>query len=348
MNATQVLVRAQLQHCWQEAGSDLELERRISRQTGCKIDRRRLTKARLGQDAVDWSFEELGALDAYLSSMGGGFLRRPRLLALLAQQPRLTFVVPAYARKAEQRTDVSIWDFRTATRVIGAIEQMQGSAHFDIETVVDGCQSPQSRWDAISAASQAVCVIGSPRAFGIAELLLERVFGSRGGSPFAFLWPRVRFREMPRGRCSAAAKQTDEPGVWGGLEVGGKTYWERRDTDDRRTYGVIALHVGSGDDGMPAVAALIAGLTGPGSLAAAEILATQADFVSTGADSGVYWAAVEARVKEDASIGDNRVLVPHSARLIAGPEHLPVQVTDSGVPDHTRPDVPARQRLGTR
>jgi hypothetical protein len=315
------------------------VEREIEKAArGVTIDRRRLTRMATGEsvDDVSIKFEELEALSDYFRENGFTLLDRPRLLEALVARGSVSFLLGSYARTHRQRTDISRWDVKAMTAILGGIDRLRSGTNFEIRDVVKSDKVEKIVKDMHAGGDvpegPSLCCLGSPRANIAAEIMLCEMFsvpvgdagrGGRGDLPFAFVWPR---NEPMTSSFSMSTNDVD-CGRWRCLHGGPRDDgWAMRIGDDIypttpseevpwNTYGVaVAQRRPSGQ-----VWLVVAGLTGPATCAVAEVVASDLIMASLDRDnqrdnpedqgSSVVWVAIEAVAAVDRELhGDQRVI----------------------------------------
>jgi hypothetical protein len=311
------------------------VEREIEKAShGVTIDRRRLARMATGDlvDDVSIKFEELEALSEYFRENGFTLLDRPRLLEALVARGAVSFLLGSYARTHRQRTDISRWDVKAMTAILGGIDLLRSGTNFEIQDVIkpdkaeDIVRKMQAGGDVPEGPS--LCCLGSPRANIAAEIMLCEMFnvpvgdagrGARGDLPFAFVWPRGE----PMTSSFAMSANDVDCGRWRCLDSGpgedgwairiGEDVYPTKPSDDApwKTYGVaVAQRRPSGQ-----VWLVVAGLTGPATCAVAEVVASDLIMASLDREnpvdqgSSVVWAAIEAVTAVDDDLpGDKRVI----------------------------------------
>jgi len=216
------------------------------------------------------------------------------------------------------------------------INKISGTVTLDFDDILFSWPSGDANWDwtreldnprtRMSAVS-----VGSQRASPATELMLACMFGvepfkkpakhATPDLPFHFVWDETR------GYPSAFSRNVDEvPQLTTGrsegadrsklpwaLEIKGQYYRLERYVEESKTYGILAAQRRCTEDTGDQVWLVIAGLSGPGTAAAARVVANgdlQLPQGEIGKDSAVVWLAVEADVGLSNNLpGDNRVIV---------------------------------------
>jgi hypothetical protein len=328
-----------------------KLREAILGRTRCDISCKRLRELKHGRPQL-LTQEEFCALDAFfVESFGYGFLREPALLEVMSSGP-VRIVVGAYGRTDSRRADLSLWDLKSADAIadeLGARTRRSPGSLLRIYTPVPA--APHHPVDALRLGRDELAqtdregspitrvVIGSVKANIVAECVLAELFSidpfsrARTTSPFTFVWPDAPLSAFAQ--TGSGLANTDfhtwhgaVPENMVGLVLGRKTCLQElplpQEKPPRTTAAIIAVvrqHSG-------ALAVVLAGVTGPATLAATmallhdPLLAT----VAVPGHPGGWWAAVTASVregnKEEAALwGDDRNLVG-SAEVVQGPSML--------------------------
>ncbi len=299
------------------------------------------------------SLRELVALDRYLKRFNTGLpslFRSAQLLQVLADTGRINVVFASRAQKPERGAasrpsaswyDLSQWDVLSLARLQTETNRLTTNARFDIQTVL--LQESESEARAAAASSglladptRSLVAIGSPRASHITEGMFAGMFGvppfsrarpANEGPPFRFVWKREKgvfpgcttwFEDDLKAEDAKLARRVRDFKAW--------AVWTRKriyvselaSRGPSKAYGVLAVQRRPGGQ----IWLGMAGLTGVGTLATAEILPmiqNSLPHVEEGTCSPVLWAVVEAEVEIDSSenVAGPRIL---SQTLVEGPK----------------------------
>ncbi|MDH7502365.1 MAG: hypothetical protein QHJ82_06575 [Verrucomicrobiota bacterium] len=316
--------------------------------TGCYVDRRTLEKLVKNPEKVNISLRMLKALEAYFASKGMSLkgvpiFIKPYLIDSLVEQKRITFFLGSKPRPGTHRNDISRWDTRSLARLISRVSGFEVHMDYDIEDVLletpmDEKAAARTDWyKMLDDSTRSLVAIGSPKACHASEVMLARMLGvepfesalgcngSKLRVPFAFVWHRMppgRFRssfclthrEVKRigsgieiadvdGRKHMAEKKTsalilDIDRCRAELVPAGRTEWD--------AYGMIVAQRRAGGS----VWVVLAGITGPATYAAAELLkGIRGELPRQEPNGGMVLIqpiAVTIKIDRDCKVGDNR------------------------------------------
>lgn len=316
--------------------------------TGCSVDRRTLKKLVESPEQSSISFKMLKALEVYFASKGMSLkgvpiFTKPYLIESLVEQKRLTFFMGSKPRAGAQRNDISRWDTRSLARLISRVSGFEMHMDYDIEDVLletpmDEQAAARTDWyKMLDDSTRSLVAIGSPKACHASEVMLARMLGvepfgsalgKNGGRlrvPFAFVWHRMppgRFRSsfylahrelktigsgievvdadgrkrMAEKKASALIFNIDR--CRAALVPVGKTEWD--------AYGMIVAQRRAGGN----VWVVLAGITGPATYAAAELLECIRSELPRQEPNGglvlIQPIAVTIKIDRDCKVGDNR------------------------------------------
>jgi len=291
------------------------------------LDRRKLRRIVEGC-AVTLSLEELAALDEFLGPFGEGLgdvplFSKPAPLRALAASGHVTFLLGAYARKAEQRNDVSAFDVRSMAVLLRGLEKVKPGVGVDIEDVLfdEKVGAPK----VLHEPQRSVCSIGSPRACAASAAMLTKMFSGRQVTGTADPPPTVRFiwgrrdsdepsstfdadiaglREIDAG----LARDLERGRAWGAIQVDRGLFALRYDKQPQwPDYGLVALQRREQGRVWMVVAGLSAASTYACAVAVVEASIGSVDEGPRGVSS-VRWAVVEANITRSAAPGDPRTV----------------------------------------
>lgn len=305
-------------------GGCTALQEAIRRETKVKVDRRKLAAIAAGSQNVKLSLAELRALDDYLGSIRLSLFAQPRLLEALAETNCLSFFVAAQPREQERRNDLSRWDIQAVAAMLRGLDRLRSGIHFDIIDVLhyDPSKRPledADRWRTVlDDVHRSAVLVGASSVSAATEKALSAMFEvtplvapqADTPLPFYFIRPRAAFLAsafavdpayVPRGLTGRGPLRPDSIG----LRVADRVYVELvKEPRRRKSYGIMALQRRPSGQ----VWLTVAGLTGPATLAAAEAVTSELASERL-PKTGVFWAAVEVKIVEDATVcGDDRTL----------------------------------------
>lgn len=303
------------------------------------LDRRKLKIIADGKDDFTISIGELSAIDNYFGRLGRGLSDTPlfarhSLLKAVAENEQLSFLFGAFQRDEEVRNDVSLWDVKSVQEILDGLTKFGKARQVSFRDVPfsDAAGMHNQRETGIPKLLEqpqtSVCVIGSTRSNVAAEFALATMFGvepfkpAQRKLPFKFLWPSDKTR-LKKGFTSAFEAGTAEKEAFrnryrkainGELQttalVLGNEFYPvvpkgKRHWDD---YGIVALQRQSNHR----VLLVVAGLTGPSTLASAKACrfetSTLLPLPDSTVASDVLWAVVKARIAQSPGIGDVRTV----------------------------------------
>lgn len=282
------------------------------------INREKLTDLLAGKD-VTLSLTELANMDKYLSKHMCPVLACANLIQNLASPGRIHFDIGVHPRAQDPdhraTTDISHWDVQAMNQIVNSVNRAGNSCHFELHTGFPGFAPTLPMKDREGS----LVVIGSPRSCGSSFQALRDLF-PEGAPPFRFFWPDTPTEDR---FCTTTDDIDAKPypkhaGRMGptGILIGNTTFRESPVPGQRFTYAVIAVRLRQ--DG-PGAILLLAGLTGPGSFAAAKAAFSESAILNyrLNQDAPAAWWAIEAKVNEDTaiSVGDNRD--PRDINIIA-------------------------------
>jgi hypothetical protein len=275
------------------------------------------------------SLDELEAFDAYLDKKCGGrrvadLLAADTALEALARSKRVLFLYGA--KPVERGTYVSCWDVRALTHLMRAIQQRQPECSFEIQEVPlydrllpasELANALQERWGLLLEGGPSVVCLGSTRACLVTELLLSQMFTAapfrkevalqNTNLPFLFLWSRQQYEEIPstfaRPYQPQNASAGSPPNRFAAMSFSGEVKPVDRDRETFDEYAVVAAQRRTKGQ----IFAVVAGLTGPGTFAAAQLLDTRGFSLPDPLPDGrsrVAWIAVKAAVRK---LGGRRI-----------------------------------------
>jgi hypothetical protein len=327
-----------LQEVARQAGYCVEGERPL-------FDRRNLQAFVMDGSDMALTFVKMDVLDAFLraefrqpfASLFEPAQLLPALLAddhikiFLGAQPR---VVPPDTK----RTDLSHWDSRAMQEFFALINKVSGRVKLDFEDVLFEWPSradalPYARELDVAGSRTSIVSIGSQRASPVTELMLARMFDVEPFRarpvrshplPFQFLWDDGDYPSAFSGHIAVPRKRADDcasgRAPWA-LRIGTRIHRLERFVPRSKTFGVLAAQRRSTGNGTSQLWLVIAGLSGPGTTAAARFVgdaALSVPRVADGKNSPVMWMAVEADVTLTSAAGDNREIT--RCQRLAGPE----------------------------
>jgi hypothetical protein len=306
------------------------------------------------------SMSDLEAIDRFLRPLGQGLADRPLfdedcLMRDLARTGEVTFFVPT--RVVDHRDYTSVWDVRAFGAIAENMKLRWPTTQIKLREEVnrDFSRSPEGRdWSQLlHGAGTSYCCLGSPLATLLAEYMLSCMFGVTPFKtasapdqplPFYFVWypppaDEANDRRIPI-RFAVTADDLDATDGYSvkkdlpqairarhaqAFIVGEKVYEVRLDQHEHKDYAVVVAQRREKGE----IWVVIAGLSGPGTFAAASELVktsqTSDELISVpeskpGEVSAPVFAVVESVVKEDSSktFGDNRIAT--DAMIVAGPE----------------------------
>jgi len=335
-----------------EVGGFSELERKVNEVFANKESRRRIDRRKLKAIADGREFTistgELIAIDNYFSPLGIGFGDEPlfakeNALKSLARNGNLCVTIGAFQRNEEERNDVSLWDVKAFQEVRTAARKIRGDMPFTLHDVPffdeNGRHNHGDRSvpQLLSESRSSVCSIGSPRANVASEVILADMFGLKpfrlpsAAPPFRFYWCADAERTK-RGFSSAFdvslaeierldpkfALQARKKKRLSALVVGDTVHTVvPKIHGNWSDYGIVAAQKCAEDR----VRVVIAGLTGPSTLACAKACTTRLSLPTRpGEDScKVFWIVVRASVSQrKTGVGDLREL-QDSIEVVDGP-----------------------------
>ena len=220
---------------------------------------------------------------------------------------------------------MSRWDFHAAMSVIDAIHDVRPKMPVTITDILQQGTAKETTekpmLDRGGAGSGAVVIIGSPRACAASEIALSDFWGVeafRPGTasvPFAFVWPEGGSHRESAFECPWPLGADVTDGIKHNpsrrrkrqlaLRVDNTLYFEHVSKKQRRTFAVIAIKRVAQNS----VWAVIAGLTGPGTLAGVQALRENSLLSTAPLDEEIgsgFWAVVEAEILETGAVGDDR------------------------------------------
>jgi hypothetical protein len=312
------------------------------------IDRRKLKllaeDVQLGKNVVI-STNQLRALDVYLAHFNQGLahqpiFRRPEFLRTAVEGEEVIFLVGSKVHA--KRVDLSQWDVLSVAEIQRGVNRFSTSVHFDLRDVLLDEQVPAHDdtppWTEVLKDGQpSVICIGSPRSCHACESMLATMFGVTPFEsapahddlvPFHFVRPPDNDRRVPSRFVQTASElRAQHPGVAGEVErgshalrIGDEVHLaDRPDCQPCRTFGVIAVQRRAPGQ----VWTVAAGLNGAATHACALALeGMSSKLPPAGAGrSGVWWAVVEAFVREDQRYPGRGIFRVVRQRLLKGLTH---------------------------
>ncbi|MBL9139795.1 MAG: hypothetical protein JNK85_28250 [Verrucomicrobiales bacterium] len=299
---------------------------------------------------------QLVALHLYFSTRSGGLDKIPifsrrRLLDALQEQSEITVLIAAKSLVRRQ-THYTRWDSRalntTKSLLLRRFQEFGREVspppaidEVDVLLRPEGKNRPYAadRWHRLIVEDRRTLIsIGSPRASLASELLLASMFGVKPFGdrtvtvhdprlPFQFVWPPDRsfpaqstFALEPKDIAKQSARLSDQVRRGGSAAIAYRHQFLAAPASHAGgwdTFGVLcAQHRPNGN-----LWVVLSGLSGPATLAAAEVLAEiepePPPATGNGAPPPVLWGLVEARLTEDPASpeeADNRLL--NRARLL--------------------------------
>lgn len=332
-------------------GSFHRLADRIFQISGVPVDRRKLARIVAGEN-VTFRVSELAALDAYLALYGEGLAEKPLfepsgILAAIASGGAIKFLLASDPIQNLRNIDISHWDVRSMIEVMREV-QRNGQLQVDVEEVVfrSGDEPAvidyrrENWYRNLTGQPGAQVCIGSPRVARASEIMLSEMFGvdpfapqetGEAALPFYFFWPKKQryFRSsFVDDKPSAVVRLPGGDKAYSrikagamGLRLGEKLLTASSQLEATTSYGIIAAqrrHNGQ-------IRLVLAGLSGPSTLAAARAVGGIAETIPRGEpnqDSPVLWAVVEASIAVDKGLSGERRLV-RGQRINYGPKVWP-------------------------
>lgn len=324
------------------------------------VDRRKLKRIIEGT-GYSLSPRDLEALDTYLTPLGEGLADQPLLVereGILPALVRSGKVTVAFgARPLKDRYYVGLWDVKTSAVILNAIYRVRPAVVVDIQSAENSDPVDQKAVESLlrtvedETASEdkkaALCCIGSPRSSPLAEAMLCEMFGvsqerfrrpTPQGSPlpFLFVWPTDSGVGHPptggtfRSRFALRAQDLEDESLADAVKEGkAYAFVHRREIRPAyfpeaisKDYGVVVAQRRSNGQ----VWLVIAGLSGPGTFAAAravesKIAASLPEAVSGGHGPTLY-AVIEAEVQNSGEPGEHREVT--GLKLIESPQRWPL------------------------
>ena len=326
----------------EKLGSFTKLAAAITKASELKVDRRKLQKIVTGDERVGITVKDFVAIDTYLAPFGHGLTDKPLfdspwILNGLVDHGSVLMLLGSLYEENERRANLRRWDLKAVAKLTRQIHGAGPGTGIMVDDVVFTDELP-SRDVATSLPelldpSTSVCIIGSPRACWAAELALAEMFGVESFSdpdprlPFHFVWSKDLMHESKRSTFALDLSALEEAhpdavevfnaGDTRGLIVGDELYLSRRPEGSVtwKEYGVVV----SQRRATGQVVAVLAGLSGPGTIAAAEALVSHRTGTLPRAPDGgghgkVRWALVEATVEDRGGRHDSRAV--DSTRVI--------------------------------
>jgi hypothetical protein len=316
-----------------------------------RVDRRKLSDLAEGRQDVKLSVDELIALDVFLTPYGHGLgdnplFKKERILNTFLENRDVIFLLGSYPKEPEFRDVLSDWDVEAMFEVLRAGYRYRSDIHFDyVKFRADETVGPEPQpWkDVLRRTNVSLCSIGSPTACFASEYMLAQMFGIRAfeesaeaNVPFYFMWHHQRVAHIPRSAFSLLPSEPERRRR-GNIQVFGK--------DDRalilpgparRPYYFISGEVQAARKEYGVVVAqrrdlgqiwmVVAGLTGPSTLAAAQAVTRQLAMSLPGSTAGVpspvLWAVIEAEIQANPNRhGEQREI--GSISIVEGPRLWP-------------------------
>lgn len=304
---------------------------------GLNVDRRKLRKIVNGDETVPLTVKDFVAIDAYLAPFGDGLTDKPLfdspwILNGLVDHGPVLMLLGSLPEENDRRANVSRWDLKAVAKVTRQIHGVGPATGIMVDDV-EFTDKPPSRdvgesLPVLNDRSTSLCIIGSQRACWAAEVALADMFGVASFSdpdprlPFHFVWSanlKNFYRQSTFAldasalsgahRDAADALRSDDTRA---LVVGDKPYLSRRPEQNTtwKDYGVVVAQRREGGH----VVTVLAGLSGPGTFAAAEALVSHRTGTLPRAPEGgghgkVRWALVEATVEDRGGKRDNRAVI---------------------------------------
>lgn len=244
------------------------------------LDRRKLQDLYKGKTNIPLTIHEMELLDTYFTRDGGSglaelpmFRRREDLFQVLSKADRVSFFVGACFVESLNAEMIARWDVSALNAMRDRIGRDTAMESFDVATRNIGRPLDQKEWRAlrVQATGNVIVSIASPIANASSEYLLAEMFDIQAYRARSAL-PSVCFAHASDDSPSAFVREPAE--VEGmnsddvALLVNGQTHVTKRNGSE---YGVvIGQRTGPADHAV----FVVAGNTGPGTMAAAEFFAT--------------------------------------------------------------------------
>lgn len=300
------------------------------------IDRRKITQLSKGKLPRSLNYTELLALNSLTNGALAGALQKQRKTSIihsLEGAKEVTFILGA--REVDKTDHVSRWDVRAMAAVVRAIQTQcakppqinvedvlrarpsrTGSA-FDLTAYLE--KAKNQRWPTLLDRYEgALIAVGSTRSCHVIEHMLASMFECEiynpraARPPFHFVWTEALHERLPSSFARPGSPPARSGGVASeilGLDVGETFYPITPQEPSWDAYGVcVAQRRRTG-----ATWCVIAGATGPASLATADQLSSIDVLLpepqSPDVDGAPVWFVVKAEVQQDEDrVGDNRFI----------------------------------------
>jgi hypothetical protein len=305
----------------------------ISSQDTVTIDRRKLKRLAHHDRSVTLSIIEYEALDAYLERFGEGLTRRAffkssSLVQELAKSLDAAMILPSHL--GDEGPVMSYWDWQAMAEIQRTVNLYSNTITFDQVDVQRSAETDKAgpgygKWKHLfkdTGPSSLIC-IGSPRSNRATERALNDMFKPKpkpadrwDNLPFSFVFLTEKgssglksafsrpVQELGGAHEELAAQVRDRKG-WG-LIAGEKSFLSEAAVRNNRVSGSSVLHKKIRSIGVIAaqreehrLKVVVAGLTGPGTLAAAWSLRAMSGTLPQQGDpheNAVLWCVVETMV----------------------------------------------------
>jgi len=316
------------------------------------IEKRKLNSI-IKSKAKSLTLADIEALDVFLTRFGQSLARLPLLdtngiVQALVEKGKVDIFVPT--RVLERRDYTSVWDVRALSGIVESINRRWPTTRIGLQEEAErsaACAPPDEDWaKLVDDLEASCCCLGSPLVFGLAEYMLAEMFGVQPfvplpkihpKLPFHFVWyadPDKSKRKNRQSHFALTAKDltageltlpaADLPQAISERKaqaflVGETIYPVQLDQPKRKDYGVVVAQ--RRERGQ--IWVVIAGLSGPGTYAAARLL-DELTVTLPGSELGEVappvFAVVESAVRMNSSktSGDVREVVDQ--RILVEPQ----------------------------
>jgi hypothetical protein len=313
------------------------------------VDRRKLQEIVEGKPGLKLSVADLAAIDCYLEAFGEGLSYRPLfdkpdILQAIADSGRVTFLLGTQGE--EEGGNFPHWDVLAMAGAQRSLTAWKVGMQLDVQDVpmkfARSDWTEDRGWGALfGPRGPSLVVLGSNRTMPASEVMLCKMFGGEPfedqalaetrALPFRFAWnPELenvlpsRFRIAPvdlESRNAQAAERVRK-GRGSALVLSDQVFV---DSVTKQGWGdVYGLCVAQRREN-GAVWLLLAGLSGPCTLAAAQIarsLPIRFGEDTGGGHSPVYWTVVTGHIPESHK-RNNRILRSFDETIVTGPHVWP-------------------------
>jgi hypothetical protein len=293
------------------------------------IDRRKLKKMAEG-DGFTISPQELIVLDHYLSPFGLGlgerplFIRRP-LLESFIRSEGVDLCVASFPEVEAERNAVSLWDIKAFNRLQNELQSRRRDLRLQLKDIFLGQHTPLDNdfKKLLDDPKVNLICIGSPRANPLAEFILKKVFEGTPTTqlPFGFWWENES--RTQKSRFTVPTRQALE--MFRSLGIDNETRRKRsaiilqgrsnaelllvepKNVGPWKDYGLFIVHRQKNGK----LLALLAGLSGPATFAAAEWLSeTAISLPAPSVPNASLIITLECTIEEiKDSLGDRRRII---------------------------------------